>query len=162
MKTTAVVVTYNRLDKLRLCLDALLSQSEPLSEIVVVNNNSTDGTGAYLDSMAHAHEQLRHYELTENVGGAGGFEKGVGIAVEHGADYVWIMDDDTLPEPTAFAELLSGFGAFDHVGFACSRVNWTDGNIHNMNKPWFKEHPANNRILESITSTVTSERASFV
>ena len=162
MKTIAVVVTYNRLDKLRLCLEALLAQSAVPDEIVVVNNHSTDGTGEYLDEMAREHERVKHYELPTNIGGAGGFEKGVGIAVERGADYVWIMDDDTLPEPTAMAELLGAFEAFDNVGFACSRVNWTDGRIHNMNKPWFKAHPANNRIVESISESVTCERASFV
>ena len=162
MKTTAVVVTYNRLDKLRLCMNALLSQSAPLHEIVVVNNHSTDGTAAYLDKMEREHAMVHHYELPENVGGAGGFEKGVGIAVERGAEYVWIMDDDTLPQPTALRELLGAFKTFDNVGFACSRVNWTDGNLHNMNKPWFIAHPANNRIVETITEPVTCERASFV
>ena len=162
MKITAVVVTYNRLDKLRLCLEALLSQTAPLHEIVVVNNHSTDGTAAYLDKMVSEHAMVRHYELPENVGGAGGFEKGVGVAVERGADYVWIMDDDTLPESAALGELLGAFRAFDNVGFACSRVNWTDGNLHNMNKPWFIVHPDNNRIVETITEPVTCERASFV
>lgn len=162
MKVTAVVVTYNRLDKLKQCLGALLAQSRPLDEIIVINNCCTDGTDTYLDEIASSNPIVKPYLMDTNIGGAGGFERGVCIAVERGADLVWMMDDDTVPAPTAVEPLIDAFQSHSNVGFACSRVNWTDGRMHNMNKPWFKKQPELNAIVESITEPTPCEHATFV
>src|SRR5690606_13086688 len=63
----------------------------------------------------------------------------VGIATavaELGADLVWVMDDDTIPTPTALSALLAARDAYDgEVAALCSRVVWTDGSDHPMNTP---------------------------
>ena len=161
MKITAVVVTYNRIDKLRQCLQALLAQSVMPGEILVVDNASTDGTGAWLSQEADAHKGLiRVMTLPENLGGAGGFEYGICEAVESDADYVWIMDDDTVPSSTALAELLRAIeGEGKKVGFAASRVNWTDGSLHEMNRPQFASVGIDINILDTPTECT---RATFV
>lgn len=43
IKIAAVVVTYNRLDLMKKCVNALRKQSRILNTIFVINNNSTDG-----------------------------------------------------------------------------------------------------------------------
>ncbi len=43
-----------------------------------------------------------HRTLSTNRGGAGGFHDGLGWAIDRGADMVWLMDDDGLPDPTAW------------------------------------------------------------
>lgn len=48
MTINCVVVTYNRLALLKECLDALDKQTYPIHKIVIVDNCSTDGTGAFL------------------------------------------------------------------------------------------------------------------
>ena len=78
--------------------------------------------------------------LTENTGGAGGFSRGMSLAYERGADFVWIMDDDCYADPTALGELLDGHAAAEksmgmRLPFACSVVRWTDGDICEMNNP---------------------------
>ena len=45
-------------------------------------------------------------ELGANYGGAGGFAYGMAQALAHGADLIWLMDDDTVPEPGALEALL--------------------------------------------------------
>ena len=46
MSVATVVVTYNRKDKLRRCLDAVIRQKgSTIPDIIIVDNNSTDGTG---------------------------------------------------------------------------------------------------------------------
>ena len=45
-------------------------------------------------------------DLPENTGGAGGFNHGLAWAMDHGADLVWLMDDDGLPEPDCLGTLL--------------------------------------------------------
>ena len=59
----AVIVTYNRLDKLTKVIDALKAQTLPPDRILVIDNASTDGTGAYLEGIAD--ERLRHVRLPE-------------------------------------------------------------------------------------------------
>jgi rhamnopyranosyl-N-acetylglucosaminyl-diphospho-decaprenol beta-1,3/1,4-galactofuranosyltransferase len=98
----AVVVTYNRLDDLKRCLDSLRTQSHPLDGFVVINNGSTDGTDAWLDTQP----DLRVVHQA-NLGGAGGFAKGIETAYEAGYTWLWCMDDDCLADPDALGTLLA-------------------------------------------------------
>src|SRR4029078_3287900 len=54
--------------------------------------------------------------LTDNTGGAGGFHEGLRWALERGADLVWLMDDDGLPEPGCLKTLLVHDGDLDFWG----------------------------------------------
>lgn len=107
-RITAVVVTYNRKELLARCLARLRAQRTPAYEIVVVNNASSDGTNAMLDDANAAFgSELHVCTLSENLGGAGGFAKGMRIAVDRGADWVWMMDDDAEPHLDALQELMA-------------------------------------------------------
>lgn len=134
-----VVVTYNRIALLKECLAALLNQRDKLSEIFVINNHSTDGTTEYLEGVNEP--LVRVTTLEENVGGAAGFEYGVNIAASEGkGSYVWIMDDDTIPNVDAVSALLEKAMILkNEFGFLCSNVRWTDGkatNIAHVSKDW--------------------------
>ena len=97
----AVVVTYNRLDDLKKCLQSLQAQTRPLDAIFVVNNGSTDGTAEWLDNRPNL------TVLTQsNLGGAGGFATGIEAAFKAGYDWLWCMDDDCLAVSDALEALL--------------------------------------------------------
>lgn len=98
-----VVVTFNRKQLLREGLHALRRQTRPLDQIVIVNNHSTDGTEALL---AEEFGDLPRIDLAENSGGAGGFHAGMKWAHEHGYEWMWVMDDDIEPFPTALESML--------------------------------------------------------
>jgi rhamnopyranosyl-N-acetylglucosaminyl-diphospho-decaprenol beta-1,3/1,4-galactofuranosyltransferase len=104
VQVAAVVVTYNRLALLQRLVARLreVAASTGLSEVIVVDNASTDGTGAWLA----AQPDLVARTLEVNTGGAGGFDTGLGWAVERGADLVWLMDDDGVPAPDCLDRLL--------------------------------------------------------
>jgi GT2 family glycosyltransferase len=133
----AVVVTWNRRDLLQESLAALRAQAHPPAAIVVVDNASTDGTSELLDSSYASEPGLDVIHLRENTGGAGGFTVGVERALAHHPDLVWLLDDDTVPTPTAAQELVRVWR--DHPGghpaVVASRVVWTDGRDHPMNTP---------------------------
>jgi rhamnopyranosyl-N-acetylglucosaminyl-diphospho-decaprenol beta-1,3/1,4-galactofuranosyltransferase len=99
-RIVAVVVTFNRLAMLRRQL-ARLAEVPELDEVLVVDNASTDGTGEWLRT-----QRVTAVLLSENTGGAGGFSLGLQRAVDGGADLVWLMDDDGLPEPDCLTRLL--------------------------------------------------------
>ena len=90
--TWCVVVTHNRIDHLKRCIDAIRRQSYHVKQIVVVNNDSSDGTDEWLKA------QQDILTITQgNQGSAGGQHAGMKYAIEHGAEWVWIMDDDGRP-----------------------------------------------------------------
>ena len=102
-RVCAVIVTYNRKALLRECLKAVLSQTRPPDHVLVVDNASTDGTPEMLQEEFPQVEVLR---LPENQGGAGGFHEGMKRAYEQGVDWLWLMDDDTIPKAKALEALL--------------------------------------------------------
>ena len=102
MKICAIVVTYNRLTLLKDCIKALLNQTYPINEIIVVNNDSTDGTKEWLDENS-AQLKVIHQD---NLGGAGGFYTGVKYAYNQNYDWMWLMDDDVEPSQDCLENLL--------------------------------------------------------
>lgn len=100
MKIFAVVVTYNRFELLKRNI-ACLRKNNPITQIVVVNNGSTDGTSDWLAEQ----DDLRVI-TQENVGGSGGFYTGIDYAYREGADWIWCMDDDVFPRADCLEKLL--------------------------------------------------------
>lgn len=128
----AVVVAYNRRELLLEALGALRAQSAPLTAVVVVDNHSDDDSAEVASEFWPEVELVR---LTRNTGGAGGFATGIAVAIaRHEPDWIWVMDDDTIPTETALEELLDAVDQPDVV-LAGSRVVWTDGSDHPMNTP---------------------------
>ena len=136
-RVTALVVTYNRRELLLEALAAVQAQSHPPDQVIVVDNASADGTAA---AVRAAFPSVQLASLDRNTGGAGGFAYGMALAIADGADLIWLMDDDTVPEPGALAALLlarDGHAA-PAPALIASRVVWTDGNAHPMNTPRVK------------------------
>lgn len=133
MNVVSVVVTYNRLSLLKECVEALKRQTVPVCKIIIVDNHSTDGTAEYLQGVA-ADERFQIITFPENMGGSAGFSEGIRQAAYAHADWIWVMDDDTIPNEDALERLLP-YTQIDKVGFVNSKVTWTDGTLHLMNKP---------------------------
>ncbi len=142
LRVTAVLVAWNRRVLLREALEALSAQTRPVDRLVVVDNASDDGSDAVAaELLAEWGDRARLIRLTENTGGAGGFAVGIAAAVADPAtDWVWVMDDDTVPGPDALAGALATFERYratgqDDLAVMGSRVVWTDGADHPMNTP---------------------------
>lgn len=131
VSVNCVIVTYNRIVLLKECIGAVLEQTVPVKKIFIVNNASTDGTGEYLASLTVSNIEI--INLPENTGGAGGFNTGLKRSVEASADWAWLMDDDTIPSPTALEKLVQKSGVVPKTGFLYSRVLYIDETVHKMN-----------------------------
>lgn len=114
-KIAAVVVTYNRLELVKKTIASLKGQSRPVDCIIVVNNGSTDGTDEYLSSLDM--EDILMVIHQENVGGSGGFWRGIKEAYEKGFDWIWCMDDDVFPTPYCLETMLKHTD--DSIGILC-------------------------------------------
>ena len=128
-RLAALVVTCNRLGKLRVTVEAL--RREGPDRLLVVDNDSGDGTGAWLA----AQDGVEVLTLPENSGGAGGFEAGLRHLAEGDdpPDWIVVMDDDARPATGAFA----AFRAADLAGVdaLAAAVTFPDGRVCDMNRP---------------------------
>lgn len=104
----AVVVTYNRKALLLECLAAILSQSCQVKKVILIDNASTDGTTEALKNNGYLnHEQIQYIRMETNTGGSGGFHEGIKRALNAGCDWIWVMDDDVVPDVTCLEALLA-------------------------------------------------------
>lgn len=133
MNVTTVIVTFNRKDDLLRCIDAVLGQTRRTTNLIIVNNASTDGTeGALKDHFSCGAAVLPKQELAvlcqkdgtsvylysneRNTGGAGGFHVGLRCACERlDSDFVWLMDDDGYPSESCLEQLLARAGEYDYI-----------------------------------------------
>ena len=130
-KVAAIVVTYNRKKLLQQCVEKLKNQTKSL-DILIIDNASTDGTEKLFNNVEDSN--VKYYNTGANLGGAGGFSFGIKKAVELGYDYLWILDDDTMPTSTALEVLLRKDKELDgEYGFLSSKALWKDDSICTMN-----------------------------
>ena len=127
----AVVVTYNRADFLRNLLDSFARLDTAPARILVVDNASSDHTPDVVAQATAAGLPIQYERLDRNVGGAGGFSRGVELALESGAEWLWLMDDDVEVLPGA-VEALEKFTP----EYSCMIGRRYDAN----GKPFFWQH----------------------
>lgn len=129
----AVIVTFNRLDKLKLTVSKTLANA--FYRIVIVNNASTDGTSEWLASLAD--ERLDILHSSTNLGGAGGFNLGFSHIAHKLPEAQWLVcfDDDAYPEDNV-VETFQQVDIPNDVGSLAAAVYLPDGKrISEMNRP---------------------------
>jgi dolichol-phosphate mannosyltransferase len=104
--TCVVIPTYDEKDNVRPMADAVLAQGEDF-EILFVDDNSPDGTGAVIDEMCAANVRIHvlHREKKEGLGRA--YVAGFAKALELGADKVVQMDCDFSHDPKDLSRLVA-------------------------------------------------------
>jgi len=88
MLTTYMVLTCNRKDDLKKCLDSIIAQRDSTFEIVVVSNNSTDGTAEMMEKL---YPSCKYIEVGYNSGICTG--RNIGFSHSQG-DIIVVLDDD--------------------------------------------------------------------
>jgi dolichol-phosphate mannosyltransferase len=112
MATIVVVPTYNEADNLRPLTDALLRQ--PDCTVLVVDDNSPDGTGQLADALASQHPDrvlVLHRPGKQGLGTA--YLAGFREAMQHGCDFVVQMDADFSHDPADVPRLVAAAATAD-------------------------------------------------
>jgi GT2 family glycosyltransferase len=108
-----VLVNYNGLADTRRCLASLCRQDYPRRSVLVVDNASTEDPRP---SLAADFPDCHLLRSSTNTGWAGGNNLGIRYALEHGADQVILLNNDTVAAPDLVSRLVSAAAAHPAYG----------------------------------------------
>jgi dolichol-phosphate mannosyltransferase len=114
MKIIQVIPTYNEAQNLPILTQGLFTLEIPDFHILVVDDNSPDGTGDVADALARLHPgrlSVLHRQGKEGLGKA--YIQGFRQALDQGADVIGMMDADLSHPPDRLPALLSGLAEAD-------------------------------------------------
>ena len=133
MNVDVVIVTFNRLEKLKKALASYEKQTKSFRNMIVVNNHSTDGTLEYLEEWKQKEAPFSKYVITteDNLGGSGGFYTGQRFAMTLNPDWVYLADDDAYAEHDMMEQFYKFCETHDvsKLSAICGAVCDIDGHI---------------------------------
>ncbi|MGK2876857.1 MAG: polyprenol monophosphomannose synthase [Nocardioides sp.] len=109
-----VIPTFNEMENLAWIVGRL-RRAEPAVDILVVDDNSPDGTGNLADELAAADPQISVLHRTEKAGLGAAYLHGFAVALDAGYDVVGEMDADGSHQPEQLHRLLDALGSADLV-----------------------------------------------
>ncbi|WEV60863.1 glycosyltransferase family 2 protein [Streptococcaceae bacterium ESL0729] len=129
-KIASIIVTFNRKELLIEAVEAMKNQTLKPSNIIIIDNNSTDGTFEELEKNGLLGGNVIYKKLDENIGGAGGFSAGVKYALDNlEFDWLSLSDDDAIYDLNYFANLFSNEDEYSKYGGLCGKVQFPDGEV---------------------------------
>jgi GT2 family glycosyltransferase len=118
-----VVLDWNGLHDTLRCVAALLTLDPPVPRVLVVDNGSRVSPR---EALAKSFAAVELIETGENLGYAGGNDAGIRHALETGADFVWVLNNDAVPAPGALGAMLATMSAHPRAGVVGSKIVYAD------------------------------------
>ena len=151
---SCIVAVLNEADVIDICVKSMVNQTYQNKEIIVVNDGSTDNTGAILDELACTYD-IRVIHLSKNVGKKAALAEGVLQA--KGSIYAF-TDSDSKWEPEAVAKIVKIFEAYPDVGAVSGHTRVTNAEQNFLTKvqdAWYEGQYSVRKAYESVFSSVS-------
>lgn len=106
-------------------LDSLVGLDYPDYTVVVCDNASPDDSEKHILAWAEKNRDKLHFKFLQtgaNLGFAGGNNVGIRYALDQGAAYIWLLNNDTVVDPEALTHMVRKMGANDQLGICGSRL----------------------------------------
>jgi len=129
-KVAIVVLNWNGLVDTEECLQSLKKISYPNTQIIVVDNASTDNS---VKEIKERYPEVRLIENKDNMGFCEGNNIGIMAALEQGSDYVLILNNDTIVEPDFLEGLVRVAESNPEIGAVIPKIRC----FYNQQKIWF-------------------------
>lgn len=114
------ICNFNGKDWVIGCIESLKKQLLQSFDIYVVDNASTDGT---VDTInANYADCINVLQNEENIGGAGGFDRGIRHGISNGYKYIVLLDNDITLDPTALQNMYTYMETHNDTGIVGSKV----------------------------------------
>jgi GT2 family glycosyltransferase len=127
MRITIALLAWNNWHDSEACLHSL-RKCEGEFKVLLVDNGSTDGTP---ERAREQFPEVEVLELGENLGVAGGYNRGMAHAFARGAEAVLVLNNDTMADPRLVVELARGLLEEAGAGVALPKIY-----IHNEQEPY--------------------------
>lgn len=101
-----IILTYNRLDVTKDCLESIRRHTPQPHEIIIVDNGSSDGSRQWLRERQSEQPTIKLIENSENLGFSAGCNQGIRAA---SGEYLLLLNNDTVVTPGWLAGLLEPF-----------------------------------------------------
>jgi len=101
---TTVVLNTNRREDTLVCLESLGRSTYAPHHVMLLDNASLDGS---VEAIVVAHPEVQVIRLAENLGYAGNNNVGIRLALEQGADWVFVLNEDTTVAPDCLERLVA-------------------------------------------------------
>jgi dolichol-phosphate mannosyltransferase len=132
MRTLVLMPTYNEVSVLESSIEQVLAQGLDL-EILVIDDNSPDGTGGLADDLSLRHSQISVLHRPQKQGLGKAYIAGFDWAIKYGFDFVVQMDADGSHRPSDLEKLTREA----HSNRLVIGSRWTPGGkVENW--PWFR------------------------
>lgn len=118
-----VILNWNGWRDTRECVSACRKLEWPNFRILLVDNHSTDGS---VELLRRSCPDLEIVETGANLGFAGGNNIGIQQALNLGADYIWLLNNDAMPAPGALAPLVDTLQKHPSAACAASKIYYHD------------------------------------
>lgn len=133
--TAIVIVTYKRKELLEVLFESIKENTLWPGRIFVIDNDADETVGELVGELGKSMPgtETRWVAMESNTGGAGGFSKGVDLAYQAGAEWIWLMDDDVKLLPHALEKLsewMERGRKQDHLAIQCRRLNYDGSDFY--------------------------------
>jgi len=128
-----VIVSFNNLNCLKDCISSIKRSTARVDNIIVVDNNSIDGTRNWLKVQ----KDLTLYLLDTNRGGSYAYNFGISEAIKMGLNYIMTTDEDTIFSPKCIQTLYEKVTS-ENLDFALPKVLNLDGKQNKNNSTILK------------------------
>lgn len=122
-KVTCIVLNWNGWEDTLECLRALQQCTYSELTIVVMDNGSTDDS---ISRICTSFPEVTLLKSDKNLGFAGGNNIGIGHALDHGAECIWLLNNDTKPDPDALSALVAKAHSDEQIGAVASICYFAD------------------------------------
>ena len=141
-KCSIIIPAFNQVEYTKQCIEAIFKNtSKSLFELIVVDNNSTDGTKEFLSSLK---ENIKVISNQKNYGFAKACNQGANKA---SGETLIFLNNDTIPLPGWLEEMVQCAISNDNVGIVGSKLLYPDGKIQHAGIGFIKgipDHPLRN------------------
>ncbi len=121
-KVSIVLVNYNGFEDTKDCLKSLLNIYYNNFEVIVVDNGSAKCSSD--DTLSFIKENSVYIESGKNLGFSGGNNIGIHYAMEHGADYILLLNNDTEVEPDFLQIMVETAESENNVGIVGGKIRF--------------------------------------
>ena len=123
---TIIIVSYNTIDLLKKCINAIEKYEKKVKKIIIVDNNSSDGTLEYLSKFIKQKSRYQLVSLKKNKGFAAGNNVGLKKAK---TKYSLLLNSDTEFKSSILEDMVSWMDENDSIGVSSCKLVYSSGKV---------------------------------